>query len=213
MKDIAAQLEAIGRTVTGPVVGSGGSADLDDEIYTVSIVRTYDAEVADVWDAITDPDRLARWFLPISGDLRVGGAFQLEGNAGGEILACEPPTMLRVTFGMATSIVEVRLAAAGDGATRLELDHAVPAAMAGSGAGALYSGPGWDAAVIALVRYLRGDDVGDPVAAQTGPEATEIGLGSVLRWEAVVTSSGTATPEQLADAVGVAKAQFAPDLA
>ena len=56
--------------------------------------RRYDAAIEDVWDAVTDPDRLKRWFLPISGDLRVGGTFQLEGNAGGEILSCEPPRLL-----------------------------------------------------------------------------------------------------------------------
>jgi uncharacterized protein YndB with AHSA1/START domain len=52
---------------------------------TVMISRTYDADAKDVWDALTNPERLPRWFYPVSGDLRVGGTFQLEGNAGGEI--------------------------------------------------------------------------------------------------------------------------------
>ena len=48
-----------------------------------------------MWDACTDPERIGRWFLPVSGDLRLGGRYQLEGNAGGEILRCEPPTCSR----------------------------------------------------------------------------------------------------------------------
>jgi hypothetical protein len=75
--------------------------------------------------------------MPISGDLRIGGTFQLEGNAGGEILACEPPRLLRVTFGGPTSVVEVRLTAEDGSGTVLELEHTVPIEMAQSGAGAL----------------------------------------------------------------------------
>ena len=47
--------------------------------------RAYATSPEDVWDAITDPERLPRWFLPIEGDLRLGGRYQLQGNAGGEI--------------------------------------------------------------------------------------------------------------------------------
>ncbi len=53
---------------------------------TVLLRRTYDAEVADVWDALTSPERIGRWFLPVSGEFKVGGRYQLEGHAGGEIL-------------------------------------------------------------------------------------------------------------------------------
>ena len=53
----------------------------------VLLRRRYDAAVEDIWDAFTDPDRMKRWFLPVTGDLRVGGCFQLEGNAGGDILS------------------------------------------------------------------------------------------------------------------------------
>ena len=56
---------------------------------TVVLRRRYAAAVEDVWDAITDPERIGRWFLPVSGDFRPGGTYQLEGNAGGTILRCE----------------------------------------------------------------------------------------------------------------------------
>ncbi len=56
----------------------------------------YDTAIDDVWDAITNAERIPRWFLPISGDLRLGGRYQLHGNAGGQITACEPPRSLEV---------------------------------------------------------------------------------------------------------------------
>src|SRR6187397_2271932 len=62
--------------------------------------RTYDTTVDDLWDAITDGDRIPRWFLPIEGDLRLGGRYQFKGNAGGDILECERPRRLRLTWGM-----------------------------------------------------------------------------------------------------------------
>ena len=49
--------------------------------------RTYDTGRAELWDALTNIERIPRWFMPISGDLRLGGHYQLEGNAGGEIVA------------------------------------------------------------------------------------------------------------------------------
>ena len=43
--------------------------------------RSYPTGAADLWDALTSPTRIPRWFLPITGDLRVGGRYQLTGNA------------------------------------------------------------------------------------------------------------------------------------
>jgi uncharacterized protein YndB with AHSA1/START domain len=133
--DIASQLSAIHRQVEQqpPADGSGESV-------SVLMRCRYDAPIGDVWDAVTQPDRIKRWFMPISGELRAGGTFQLEGNAGGDILSCEPPRLLKVTFGAPTSIVEVRLTPQGDSDTVLELEHTVPIEMAQSGAGALYVG-------------------------------------------------------------------------
>jgi len=53
--------------------------------------RTYDTTVEDLWNAITTPQRLARWFTPVEGDLRLGGRYQLQGNASGTITRCDPP--------------------------------------------------------------------------------------------------------------------------
>ena len=92
MIDIARQLQAIQREVKRCQLAGG-------EGIGVLVRRDYDAPIAECWRALTDPERLKRWFLPVSGELRVGGTFQVEGNAGGEILRCEAPRLLRLTWG------------------------------------------------------------------------------------------------------------------
>src|SRR6187431_460405 len=91
----------------------------------VVAARTYDTTVDDLWDAVTNKDRIPRWFLPVSGDLRLGGRYQLEGNAGGTITRCEPPRVVAVTweFGGNTSWVNVTLTENPGGGTYLELEH------------------------------------------------------------------------------------------
>ena len=77
----------------------------------VTLARSYKTTVEDVWDAVSNGERIPRWFLPISGDLKLGGRYQLEGNAGGVITACERPSYFAVTweFGGDVSWVEVRI--------------------------------------------------------------------------------------------------------
>lgn len=204
MKDIAEQISAISRVV-GDRTGDGG------EVIAVEMSRGYRAAVEDVWDAVTDPDRVRRWFYPLSGELREGGKFQLEGHAGGEILKCEPPRLLQVTFGGPASIVRLQLSERADGETVLELRHTVPLELAGSVAGALFVGPGWDGAFMAVDRYLRGEAPQDPIAAFGTPEMIEFNRRSIEAWLAVIHAHGTATPDQIAMATEMARAQFAPD--
>ena len=197
--DIGRQIGAVRREVSD-----------DGHLVRVQMDRRYPSATADVWDALTDPDRIRRWMMPISGDLRVGGRFQLEGNAGGEILRCERPSLLRVTFGDPSSLVEVRLVEDGTD-TVLTLEHTVPKAMAGGVAGALYVGPGWDGALLGLGLYLDGQMSDDPVAAASSPEAQEFSAESVAAWVGVLEASGT-DAETIAGARQTAMAQFAPDL-
>jgi uncharacterized protein YndB with AHSA1/START domain len=205
MIDTTSQIDAIRRSVTRQPSDAG-------EVVSVLLRRHYRASAQDVWDAIADPNRMKRWFLPVSGNLREGGDFQLEGNAGGRILRCDPPRLLRVTFGSETSIVEVRLTPTGDEETSLELEHTVPIALAGSGAGALYVGPGWDGTVMAPGLYTAGVITDDPVAAASSPEALEFSRQSVVAWTAAIRESGTADGEEIDAAIAASMAQFAPDL-
>jgi uncharacterized protein YndB with AHSA1/START domain len=181
-----------------------------DEIVRVTMRREYSTDAADLWSALTEPDRIARWFMPISGDLREGGSFQLEGNANGEILTCESPSLLRTTFGGPDSIVTLTLTPAENGSTELQLDHTVPLAMAQNVAGALFVGPGWDGAFLGLGLYIAGEAVGDPQEFENSPEVVEFNIVSVDRWTTVVEQAG-ATPAEIEQARAMALGQFAPD--
>ncbi|WP_025360847.1 SRPBCC family protein [Kutzneria albida] len=200
MIDIQRELAEAHRQVTAD---PGGTV-------SVVITREYRAGQAGVWNALTDPERLRRWFLPISGDLRVGGSFQLEGNAGGEIRRCERPELLEVTYGGPTSVVRVRLRATGEERTELVLEHTVPVELAGSPAGSLYVGPGWDGAFLTLGQYFAGTLPEDPFAAAATLEGQEFSKRSVQLWVAAAT--GTATLEEIAAAAEAALGQYAPDL-
>lgn len=131
----------------------------------VIAVRTYrGAGVDDVWDALTNPERLPRWFLPITGDLRVGGRYQLAGNAGGEVRTCVPPRLLEVTWEAmgATSWLAVELIEVAEG-TRLELRHTQHSDhdfWRQYGPGAV--GVGWDLSLVGLDLHLAGATSIDP---------------------------------------------------
>jgi uncharacterized protein YndB with AHSA1/START domain len=185
----------------------GVARDDSAEAVIVTLSRRYDATAAEVWAALTDPERIPRWFYPITGELKVGGSFQLEGNAGGEILRCDKPNRLEVTFGGPDSIVDLRLSESA-GATTLEFTHSVPLAMAGSGAGALFVGPGWDGALLGLGIYLRGEAVGDPLEAANSPQVIEFNKESIDAWTTAIESSGTATADEIAALREVAVAQY-----
>lgn len=121
------------------------------------MTRTYDTDCEDLWDALTSAERLPRWFLPVTGELRLGGRFQFVGNAGGEVTLCEPPRRLAITweFGGEVSWVEVSLADDEAGGTRLTLEHV--AHVDGDrwdkfGPGAV--GVGWDLALTGLATHI-----------------------------------------------------------
>jgi uncharacterized protein YndB with AHSA1/START domain len=202
MKDIVDQLAAIHREVAR-------EPGDPDEVVRVTLRREYPTTAEDLWSALTEPDRMSRWFMPITGDLKVGGSFQLEGNAGGDILDCDPPTRFRTTFGGESSLVTVTLRPAGDSATELTLDHTVPVAMAGSIAGALFVGPGWDGGLLGLYLHVTGHADGDPVAAATSPEAVDVTHRSLLAWIDVV-AAGDVTPDELEAVREAAMAQYPP---
>jgi uncharacterized protein YndB with AHSA1/START domain len=117
MIDVDHQINAVRRVVGTRVLEAG-------EARTVTISQVYDAPPDDVWDACTNPERIPRWFLPVSGDLRLGGSYQLEGNAGGTIGRCDPPKSFFATweFGGEVSWIEVSVSAEAGG-TRLQIEH------------------------------------------------------------------------------------------
>lgn len=190
MTDVAMQINVAQRRVGKRTLEAG-------EARIVSLVRTYDTTTEDLWDAVTNPARIPRWFLPVSGELRPGGHYQLEGNAGGKIERCDPPRAFSVTweFGGSVSFVEVQLSPVGDGQARLELAHITLVAdddkWAQFGPGAV--GVGWDLALIGLSLHVQSGGSADPDKARAWT-ASEEGREFIIRcaegWHAADVAAG-----------------------
>jgi len=146
--------------MVGAVTREVRSAERDGrQAKVVVATRVYETGLDDAWDALTNRERIPRWFMPIEGELRLGGRYQLIGNAGGTITACEPPRHLAVTweYGGEVTWVDVRLEPAGAERTRLVLEHTAPvdeARWKEFGPGAV--GVGWDLGLLGLELYLAG---------------------------------------------------------
>ena len=87
------------RMGTGTVVGSlravNGKA-------VVRMEDDFGTDAEDLWSALTDPQRSARWVARVDGDLRLGGEFRARFTSGwegpGRVDVCEPPRRLLVTM-------------------------------------------------------------------------------------------------------------------
>ena len=117
----------------------------------------YDTSIDDLWSALTDPQRLARWVAKVSGDLRLGGVLRASFTSGwegpGRLDECEPPRRLLLTLDPGRedeTVIEAELFAEGD-QTRLVVEER------GLPLGELAAhGAGWQAHVEDLAAYLEG---------------------------------------------------------
>ena len=169
MIDVSHEINTVQRRVGSRVLEAG-------EARTTTIGRRYDAPLLEVWDACTKPERIPRWFLPVSGDLRLGGRYQLEGNAGGTIQRCDPPRSFTATweYGGEVSWIELRLSALPEGGTRFELEHTAHVddqrwAQFGPGA----TGVGWDLGLMGLATHLATGKSADPREAAARASSDE----------------------------------------
>jgi hypothetical protein len=160
MVDVNAQIDAVTRGIETKDVSGVRS-------YVQTLAQTYPSPIDDVWDAVTSPQRIPRWFLPITGDLRLGGSYQLEGNAGGQIQRCDPPKAgtagYTVTWGMGNgepAILHIRLVEVDAASTRLELENVAATASLPEGMweqfGPSGTGMGWDSGLLGLALHFAG---------------------------------------------------------
>ncbi|HEY3472355.1 MAG TPA: SRPBCC family protein [Amycolatopsis sp.] len=191
MIDVSHQISTVRRTVGRRVLEAG-----EARVMTISQVYATDAD--DLWDACTNAERIPRWFLPVSGELRVGGKYQLEGNAGGTVERCDPPKSFAATweFNGGVSWIEVRVTPEGEGA-RFELEHTahVDDHWEQFGPGAV--GIGWDMALTALVRHLAADpgyvvDPQEAMAWMASPEGVEFVTKAGEAWYEAHIAGGEA---------------------
>ncbi len=130
--------------------------------HIVRASRSYQTTQTDLWSAVTEKDRVQRWFGEVSGEFRLGGRFSIQGNADGRITICEPPKALALTweFGGNTSWVSAKLENTQDGVL-LTIEHELPtdetseAHWDNYGPGA--TGVGWELGMLGLTAYLAGN--------------------------------------------------------
>ena len=150
-----------------------GSLRSADGVGVVRIEDRYDTDIDDLWSAITDPERLARWWGQVDGDLRPGGEFRLsvewEGN--GRVEACEPPRRFWVTWRESEesyrkgqgappfdATVEATLTAQGDQTNLVIEVQGMPLDRIA------FYGAGWQIHAENLGAYLAGHEHGDSEA-------------------------------------------------
>ncbi len=194
MIDVQHHLNSVRRTVGTRTFEARGAR-------VVTVSQTYDTDAEDLWDACTNAERIPRWFLPVAGDLSVGGHYSLEGNASGKVLTCDPPRAFTATWecgGM--SWIEVTIAPEaqnpGNRAT-FTLEHISDIDDDDEhwlqfGPGAV--GVGWDSGLLGLAGYLASP--GDRITPEEGADwaASQEGrafmTGSSERWYDAAVAAG-----------------------
>jgi uncharacterized protein YndB with AHSA1/START domain len=120
----------------------------------------FDTDINDLWSALTDPLRLARWIGEVEGDLRLGGEYRYRffasGSEGiGRVEVCEPPRRLLLAHGLEQQhelVIEVTLTADCDQTILVAEERGMPLGLL-----AAY-GAGVQVHVEDLAAYLAGRD-------------------------------------------------------
>ena len=114
-----------------------GALRRDGDTCEVRFERPYPTTAADLWQAVTDPERLVRWLGRTTGELHPGGDYRVvmdddpdtDAIATGTVVRCEPPHELELTWcfpGEAESQVLVEVRAAGTGSVLVLVHRALP---------------------------------------------------------------------------------------
>lgn len=135
----------------------GSMRRIDEKRGAVRVEDVFDTDIADLWSAVTDPARLARWIATVEGDLRLGGVvrarFTSTWEGPGRIDVCEAPSRLVVTMEPDTddeTVIEAVLTAEGDRTRMVVEERGLPLDVLHS------HGAGWQAHIEDLTGYLAG---------------------------------------------------------
>jgi uncharacterized protein YndB with AHSA1/START domain len=160
--DVDHQIKAVQRGVGTRTIDTG-------EAHVLTISQAYDTDPADLWDAVTNIERIPRWLMPISGDLKIGGSYQLEGHAAGTVLTCDPPKNFTATweYGGNISWIDVSISSENPDRARLVLEHIAHVddeMWQQFGPGAV--GMGWDSMLLGLAIHIDTGEAIDPSFGQ-----------------------------------------------
>ena len=163
----------------------------------VTLTREFATSLEDLWDAVTNSKRIPRWFAVVSGELKLGGRYQIEGNASGAVTACEPLSLYAVTWEFAGDVswVEVRLADTGSGSVQLSLTHTALLSPFWDQYGPGAVGVGWEMGFLGLALYLAQPDWTKPDEMEfaTSADGKAFITGSSEGWAAASIAAGTDT--------------------
>ena len=141
----------------------GTMRSLDRTRGAVRVEDMYDTDIDDLWEACTNPERLARWIAKVSGDLRVGGSihavFTSTWTGPGRIDACEKPHHLLLTREPGTSDeaqIEAWLTEEGSRTRLVVEERGLPLERL------YFHGAGWQAHLEDLGRSLGGEAAAGP---------------------------------------------------
>ena len=186
--DVETQLSAVERSVSS-LEREGQPAR------AVTISRSYDTTLENLWDAVTSKERIPRWFLPVSGDLELGGRYQLEGNAGGSITECVRLSRFALTweFGGDVSWVEVSCSVDGDGSARLTLTHTSHLSEFWNQYGPGAVGVGWEMGFLGLSIHIANpaEPMPDPAEFAASTDGRALIAGSSEGWALASVAAGT----------------------
>lgn len=174
---------------------SDDEAEEEDWFRTIRLARRFDVGKCALWAAVTDPDRLAAWFAPVSGDLVVGGKYHIEGNASGTVRRCnENRGYYELTWEFGGDVSHVRVSLDGSsisGATIITLDHEVPLTEHWTRYGPGAGGVGWDMAIAGLASYIEATDLArDEAWWAEADEAKGFLEGSSAAWRIAAIEAG-----------------------
>ena len=184
--DVATHLGAVERSVSA-LERDGQPAR------AVTLSRSYTTTLEDLWDAATSAERIPGWFLPISGELELGGRYQLEGNAGGVITACEPPSHFALTWEFGdVSWVEVRFSNDGVHRARLTLTHTAHLSDHWDTYGPGAVGVGWEMGLLGMELHLTQPNAPkpDPAEFAMSPDGKALLTGSSKAWAQAAVAAG-----------------------
>lgn len=190
MIDVDTQIDSVTRRVSTRVLDTGWAR-------VVALTESFDVTVGKLWDLTTTKENIPKWFLPISGELRLGGRYQLEGNAGGRIESCNAPERFAATWesGGEASWIEVAYRRTSDAKSELELKHIAHIdadQWAEYGPGAV--GIGWDMALMGLATHVKTGEPVDPHAGAAwagSDDGVEFMRRSSDVWRAANVAAGT----------------------
>ena len=184
--DVASHLGAVERSVS--------SLERDGQpARAVTLARSYATTLEDLWDAATSAVRIPRWFLPISGELELGGRYQLEGNAGGVITACEPLSHFALTWEFGdVSWVEVRFSNDGAERARMSLTHIALLSDHWDTYGPGAVGVGWEMGLLGMELHLTQPNAPkpDPEEFAMSPDGKALLTGSSEAWAQAAVAAG-----------------------